>query len=131
MFPEAHWRLKLPHTTAAATGTRGLRRVFSPALQGELAPGAPHEESAPGAACLSLVRRYWIFTAKMITADCPGVRVPTVALTVPAVPFAGAVIVPTVVLAAGLLLYTVKAGVASLTTTLVTLAVPAFVAVIR
>src|SRR5215470_9579733 len=74
---------------------------------------------------------YWIFTAKMITADCPGVRVPTVALMVPAVPFAGAVIVPTVVLAAGLLLYTVKAGVASLTTTLVMLAVPAFVAVIR
>ena len=74
---------------------------------------------------------YWIFTAKMTTVDCPGVRVPTVALMVPAVPFAGALIVPTVVLAGGMLLYTVNDGVASLTTTLVTLEVPALVAVIR
>src|SRR5262249_40085810 len=136
MFPEAHWRLKLPHTTAAATGTRGLRRVFSPALQGQIDSyrtrrASSYESATPGSDFQSLVRAYWIFTAKMITADCPGVRVPTVALMVPAVPFAGAVIVPTVVLAAGLLLYTVKAGVASLTTTLVTLAVPALVAVIR
>src|SRR5215467_12653625 len=44
--------------------------------------------------------------------------------------FAGAVMVPTVVLAAGVLRYTVKAGVASLTTTLVMVDVPALVAVI-
>lgn len=81
-------------------------------------------------ACLPIRACYWIFTAKTTTADCPGVRVPTVALMVPAVPFAGAVTVPTVVLAAGLLLYTVKAGVASLTTTLVMLEVPELVAVI-
>ena len=56
---------------------------------------------------------------------------PTVALMVPAVPFAGAEIVPTVVLAGGVLRYTVKAGVASLTTTLVMLDVPALVAVKR
>src|SRR5436853_450550 len=37
----------------------------------------------------------------MMTADWVGVRVPTVALTVPAVPFAGADMVPTVVLAGG------------------------------
>ena len=56
---------------------------------------------------------------------------PTVALIVPAVPFAGAVMVPTVVLAGGVLRYTVKAGVASLTTTLVMFDVPALVAVKR
>ena len=44
---------------------------------------------------------YWIFTAKMMTADWLGVRVPTVALMVPAVPFAGATMDPTVVLAGG------------------------------
>jgi len=32
---------------------------------------------------------YWIFTAKMITADWLGVSVPTVAVMVPAVPFVG------------------------------------------
>ena len=45
---------------------------------------------------------YWIFTAKMITADWLGVSVPTVAVMVPAVPFAGATIDPTVVLAGGI-----------------------------
>src|SRR5262249_16796868 len=93
------------------------------ALRGEFAGGP--QRASRGSAC------YWIFTAKMITADCPGVRVPTVALMVPAVPFAGAEMVPTVVLAGGMLRYTVKAGVASLTTTLVMFEVPALVAVKR
>jgi len=82
-------------------------------LSWHLRNGGRREENKGGAARTPPreVCSYWIFTAKMITADWVGVRVPTVAVIVPAVPLAGAVTVPTVVLAAGLFVYTVNAGV--------------------
>ena len=65
-----------------------------------------------------------------ITTDAPGAIVPTVAVIAPAAPFAGVTIDPCDVVAPPADEYTVFAGVASLTTTLVTAVVPTFVTVI-
>ena len=71
-----------------------------------------------------------IFTPKLMTADCPGAKVPGLARIGPTAPSAGAEMLPAVVAAATVAVYTVLAGVASLTTTEVTLAMPTLVAVI-
>jgi hypothetical protein len=69
-------------------------------------------------------------TPNVITTVSPGASVPTFAEIVPVAPFAGVVIVPTVVDAATAFEYVVFAGVASSTTTLVTRSVPTLVTVI-
>src|SRR5262245_64298298 len=77
------------------------------------------------------VRRYGLIRIpNSTTADCPGPSVPMVAVMVPAAPFAGVAMPPTVVEPATVPEYVVFGGVASLTTTLLTVAVPTLVTVI-
>jgi hypothetical protein len=61
-------------------------------------------------------------TPNTMTADCPGPSVPTVAVMAPAAPPAGVVMLPTVVEAGTAAEYVVPDGVASFTTTFVTVA---------
>src|SRR5260221_5151752 len=145
MCLQAHWGPAWrPYGPATSTDRRRLNRLSASELS--ILPNLPvnRQRGFPRLAVWRLLAgetlvdvsplglfSYWIFTAKMMTADWLGVRVPTVALMVSAVPLAGAVIVPIVVLAGGLLVKSVNAGVASLTTTLVMLAAPELVAVIR
>ena len=83
------------------------------------------EEGPSAVCCQGLIR-----IPNTTTADCPGPSDAMVAVTVPAAPLAGVAMTPTVVEAGMAFEYVVFAGVASLTTTLVTVAVPTLVTVI-
>src|SRR5260370_25640591 len=106
MCRQAHWGLAWrPYGLATSTDIRRLNRLSASELS--TLPNSPvnRQRGFPrwrsgvyyqgrrrfGSPLVGLFS-YWIFTAKMMTAYWLGVSVPTVALIVPAVPFAVATI---------------------------------------